>query len=359
MLARAAIMTVAAELSRVERRTMAGKGAKTTIVDVARAAGTSVSSASVALRGESGVSERTRTRILQAARRLGYQPDQRARLLREQQSRVLGVTFSVNQTFHADMIENLYHAADAAGYDLVLSAMTPTRSESQAIDNLLRDRAETLILISPEITESQLEDLSTRASVVTVGTDLRVEGVDSVGSDDHQGITDAVDHLVALGHRSIAYIDGGTTAMSSTRRNSYRDAMKAHRLGRHLRVFTGNPTEESGVGIATRILDERRELPTAVLAHNDMIALGLLLTLRSRGIAVPGDISVIGYDNTRMAALTTVQLTSVSQDAARLAQTAVERAITRAENPVSAKEIVTPAHLVVRETSGPPRPHSP
>lgn len=147
---------------------MAKEADRTTIVDVARAAGTSVSSASEALRGKPGVSDRTRTRVLNAAQRLGYQPDERARLLRLRKSPLLGVTFSVDRTFHANVIENLYHAADQTGYDFVLSATTPTRPEAKAIENLLRDRCETLILISPEIDEAQLEDLSTRASVVTM-----------------------------------------------------------------------------------------------------------------------------------------------------------------------------------------------
>jgi DNA-binding LacI/PurR family transcriptional regulator len=347
---------------RGSKREAPGRGSRreprSTIVDVARAAGTSVSSASVALRGEQGVSEQTRTRILEAARRLDYRPDHRARQLREERSRVLGVTFSVDQTFQAELIENLYRAADASEYALVLSATTRARPESRAIDDLLRDRCETLILVSPETGRPQLAALSARASVVTIGSDLRVDGVDSVHSDDRQGVTDAVDHLVAFGHRSIAYVDGGTAAMSRTRRDAYVDAMKGHRLGRQTRVFTGNPTEESGAGIANRILDERRSLPTAILAHNDMIAFGLLLTLRARGIAVPGDVSVVGYDDTRTAALTTVQLTSVGQDAARLAQTAMDRAITRTEGGVAAEEIVTPARLVPRQTSAPPRPRT-
>ena len=332
------------------------KNGRITIVDVARAAGTSVSSASVALRGEPGVSERTRTRILSVAQRLGYQPDQRARLLRQQQSRLLGVTFSVNQTFHDEVIDKLYRAADASGYNLVLSATTPARSEAQAIDNLLRDRCETLVLISPEIPEAKLAELSTQASVVTLASDLRAEGVDSVHADDRQGITDAVDHLAALGHRDITYVDGGAKVMSSTRRDAYVAAMRAHGLAEQVRVITGSPTEESGVEIATQLADAERSLPTAILTHNDMIAFGLLLTLRSKGIAVPDDVTIIGYDNTRMAALATVQLTSVSQDTALLAQTAVERAIMRTDNLASAGEIVTPAHLVIRETSGPPRP---
>ncbi|GGJ01851.1 LacI family transcriptional regulator [Saccharopolyspora subtropica] len=335
---------------------MARKTGKPTIVDVARAAGTSVSSVSVALRGEPGVSEQTRLRILDAAQRLGYRPDQRARLLREQQSRLLGVTFAVNQTFQAEVIDNLYRAADRCGYDLLLSATTPTRSASEAVDDLLRDRCETLILISPALDESQLADLSTRASVVTIGSELRVGAVDSVHSDDRQGVTDVVDHLVGLGHRHITYVDGGTTAMAAVRRAAYLEAMRTRGLGEHARVLSGDSTEESGIAAATRILDSGEPLPTAICTHNDMMAFGLLHTLRSRGIAVPDDISVVGFDNTRMAALATVQLTSVSQDAAQLARTAVERAIRRAENPAPGEEIVTPARLVIRETSGPPRP---
>src|SRR4051794_2999387 len=88
----------------------AGQAGRVTIVDVARAAGTSVSSASVALRGEPGVSEETRRRILSTADRLGYRPDQRARMLREHHSRLLGVTYTVSQAFHAEVVEHLYRA---------------------------------------------------------------------------------------------------------------------------------------------------------------------------------------------------------------------------------------------------------
>jgi DNA-binding LacI/PurR family transcriptional regulator len=270
------------------------------------------------------------------------------------------VTFSINQTFHSAVVENLYRAVAETDYDFVLSATTSTRPQAQAIENLLRDRCETIILISPEIDQAQLEDLTTRASVITLGSDLHAANADSVHSDDRQGITDAVNHLVNLGHHSITYIDGGTSAMSEVRRTAYVDAMEAHGLHEQIRIRTGSPTEESGAEIATLILDEE-PLPTAILAHNDMIAFGLLLTLRSRGIAVPGDVSIVGYDDTRIAHLSTVQLTSVSQDTSRLAQTAVRRAITRAEDPGTppGEDFVTPAQLVVRATCGPPRTRRP
>ncbi|GAA4847364.1 LacI family DNA-binding transcriptional regulator [Saccharopolyspora rosea] len=331
---------------------MTSRAGRTTIVDVARAAGTSVSSASVALRGEPGVSAQTRERILAAARRLGYRPDRQASLLRRREPRVLGVTFSVEQTFHGDLVENLYRAADASGYDLVLSAKTAGRPESRAVDNLLRDRCGPLILIAPELPRDALAQLAARTPVVTIGSDSPAEGVDSVHSDDRQGVTDAVAHLVGLGHRRIAYVDGGTAVMSATRSDAYVRTMREHGLDEHVRVISAAPTEESGIEVATGLLDGDDPLPTAILAHNDLIAVGLLLTLRSRGVRVPDDVSVVGYDDTRTAALATVRLTSVSQDAAELARRAVERATTRGDDP--AQQIVTPARLVVRDTTAPP-----
>lgn len=334
---------------------MASRSGKTTIVDVARAAGTSVSSASVALGGQPGVSEETRARVLDTARRLGYQPDQRASRLRRRRSGLLGVTFTANQQFHSDVIESLYEAADRSGYDLLLSATTRTRSAAEAVESLLRDRCETLILISPEMDEAELTELGRRASVVTIGSQLRADGVDSVRSDDRQGIAAAVDHVAELGHRRITYVDGGNTAMATVRREAYVEAMRARRLGREVRVLSGSATEESGIGAAAKIVESGDELPTAILTHNDMMAFGVLLTLRSKGIAVPDDVSVVGYDNTRLADLATIQLTSVSQDAAQLANSAITRAIARAERTAQVEEIVSPARLVVRETSRSPR----
>ncbi|WP_219412480.1 LacI family DNA-binding transcriptional regulator [Pseudonocardia nigra] len=331
------------------------KPGRVTIVDVARAAGTSVSSASVALRGEPGVSEETRHRIMQTADRLGYRPDQRARVLREQNSRLLGVTFTVSQTFHAEVVEHLYRAVADSGYDLVLSATTRTRTELQAVESLLQDRCAALVLVSPEIGNRDLAALSRRVPAVTVGSELHAESVDSVRADDRRGIAAAVEHLVAAGHRDIHYVDGGRAVLSRTRREGYRAAMSAHGLADRARVLEGHADEESGVAAATEVL-AGPSLPTAVLAYNDRTAFGVLLTLRMRGVDVPGQISVVGYDDTRLASLANVELTSVSQDPAALAAAAVRCAIARAEGQEgSAGEFVTPARLVVRKTSGPPR----
>jgi DNA-binding LacI/PurR family transcriptional regulator len=326
---------------------------RVTIVDVARAAGTSVSSASVALRGEPGVSEDTRRRILHTAERLGYRPDHRARMLREQNSRLLGVTFTLSQAFHAEVVEHLYQAVAHSGYDLVLSTATRTRTELEAVESLLQDRCAALILVSPEIGNHDLAALSRRAPAVTIGSELQVDSVDSVHADDRRGIAMAVEHLVAAGHREIHYVDGGRAVLSHTRRQGYLDAMSTHGLSGRARVFQGHADEESGDAAAIEMLAAPVR-PTAVLAHNDMTAFGLLLTLRTRGVDVPGEISLVGYDDTRLASLRNVELTSVSQDPPALATAAVRHAIARAEGQVApAGEFITPPNLVTRGTSGP------
>jgi DNA-binding LacI/PurR family transcriptional regulator len=324
-----------------------------TIVDVARAAETSVSSASVALRGEPGVSEETRRRVLATAERLGYRPDSRARMLRERQSRLLGVTCTVTQTFHAEVVEHLYRAVAETGYDLVLSATTRDRSEAAAVESLLQERCAALLLISPVIGEAELAAVGRRAPSVVIGSELTA--VDSVRADDERGIALAVEHLVVQGHEDIHYVDGGGAVLSATRCAGYLAAMRDHGLEARTRVLAGAADEESGIAAAHRLL-AGGALPTAVVAHNDMTAFGLLLALRGHGVSVPEQISVVGYDDTRLAALSTVGLTSVSQDPARLAEEAVRRAITRAEGGAADPQtFVTPPRLVIRTSTAPAR----
>ncbi|GAA1863910.1 LacI family DNA-binding transcriptional regulator [Pseudonocardia ailaonensis] len=326
-------------------------GGRITIVDVARRAGTSVSSASVALRGEPGVSEETRRRILRTADELGYRPDRRARTLREQHSRLLGVTYGVDEAFHAEVVGHLYRAVADTGYDLVLSATTRDRGEPAAVESLQRDRCAALVLVSPEMSAAELGAL--RVPTVLVGSELTAASVDSVHADDRLGIALAVGHLVGAGHRDVHYVDGGRAVLSRTRREGYLAAMAAHGLADRARVLPGGADEESGVAAAGTLL-AGPVVPTGVLTHNDMTAFGLLLALRARGVAVPGRMSVVGYDDTRLAALRSIELTSVSQDPAALAAAAIGRAIARAEgSPGPATEHVTPPRLVVRGSSGP------
>ena len=322
-----------------------------TLEDVAARAGVSRALVSIVVRGVPGASEPTRQRVLEVADELGYRPDSRARLLAGRRSRLLGVTLALDHPFHADLAEGLYSAAERHGYEVVLSAVTRDRNSRRAIDTLLDYRCAAALLIGPPVREPWLSALAERLPVIVLGQRSRSRAVDVIRTADEAGMRLAVDHLVALGHREIAHVDGARGPGAAARRGGYRSAMRRHDLTP--RVVAGGPAEEDGAA-AARALDVAP--PTAVLTYNDRCAVGLLDVFVRSGIAVPGTVSVVGYDDSQVARLPYLRLTTVSQDAAQLATLAVRRAVARLEHePVSERELVLTPHLVVRGTTAPPR----
>jgi DNA-binding LacI/PurR family transcriptional regulator len=327
--------------------------ARPTLADVAAEAGVSVALVSIVMRQAPGASAATRERVLEVARRLDYQPDSRARLLRSGQTRLLGVVFGVEHSFHHDLLVELYAAAEAIGYELTLSATTPRRDERTAIAGLLQDRCAALVLFGPQIPAAELGKLAARMPVVAMLRGVRQRTVDVVRTDDGRGLQLAVDHLVALGHRRIAHVDGGRRMLGSAeRRQGYRDAMRRHGLEAYGKVVSGGFGEEDGARAARDLLDDP---PTAVTMFNDLSATGLLDVLRRHGRAVPGDISVVGYDDSSFSRLAHIDLTTVAQDIETMARLAVARAVERIDGAtVAHREVVIPPRLVVRGTTGPP-----
>jgi DNA-binding LacI/PurR family transcriptional regulator len=314
----------------------------------------SVALASIVMRGVPGAGAATRERVLDVAERLGYRPDSRARLLRSGRSHLLGVVFDVRHAFHHGLLTGLYTAAEAAGYQLALSAVTPRRDERTAVASLLEDRCEALVLFGPRMRIGELAALTARLPVVAMGRGVRHVDVDVIHTDDARGSREAVDHLVTLGHRRIAHVDGGRAHGAAERRNGYRAAMRRHGLADLVRVVPGGPGEDDGAGAAPGLLADP---PTAVTVFNDLSATGLLQVVRRHGLDVPGDLSVVGYDDSSVSRLAHIDLTTVAQDVDAMAAHAVGRAIERIEGvPVGRRSVVTAPHLVVRGTTGPPRP---
>jgi DNA-binding LacI/PurR family transcriptional regulator len=324
-----------------------------TLADVAARAGVSVALVSIVIRDAPGASAESRRRILQAADELGYRPDTRARLLRSSRSRLLGVVFGVQHAFHGDLVTGLYTAADRRGYELALSAVTPQRDERRAVASLLQDRCEALVLLGPHAPTSYLAEVAARLPVVVVARSARHRALDTVHTADAEGLRQAVDHLVALGHHRIAHIDGGRAPGAAERRRGYRDAMRRHDLASAILVLPGGLTEEDGATAARALLDADPR-PSAVTVFNDRCALGVLDVLQRAGLAVPGDISVVGYDDSHLARLSHINLTTIAQDIEQLTALAVTRAIDRIDDaPVARRELVVAPHLVVRATTGP------
>jgi len=331
-------------------------GKRPTLAHVAARAGVSVALVSIVMRGAYGASAASRERVLKAAEELGYRPDTRARVLRSNRSRLLGVQFGLRHTFHTDLVEGIYAAAEPAGYQVALSAVAPTRGERQAVEALLADRCEALLLLGPEAPAARLAHLATQVPVVSVARRLRPAppAVDVVRTADDEGARQAVDHLVALGHRAIAHIDGGRAPGAADRRRGYRTAMHRHGLDEHIRVLPGGLTEDDGARAARTLLEENPR-PSGVLAFNDRCATGVLDTFLRAGVTVPGEISVVGFDDTSLSRLAHIDLTTVAQDIPRLAELAVGRAIARLDGEAvpDGEQVVAP-RLVVRGTTGAP-----
>jgi DNA-binding LacI/PurR family transcriptional regulator len=320
-----------------------------TLADVAARAEVSTALVSIVMRDVPGASPATRERVRQAANDLGYEPDRRARLLRSGRTRLLGVVFSVRHAFHGDLITGLYEAADQAGYELTLSAITPTRSEARAVRGLLAERCDAVILLSLEGASASLSELARQVPVVVLGRAVRDPSVDVVRNDDRVGLHMAVEHLVALGHERIIHVDGGRNPGSAERRRGYREAMERNGLASQIRVVTGGTSEADGAEAARQIIDEP---PTAVTMFNDRSATGLLEVVRGAGLRVPQDLSVVGFDDDRLSRLGYINLTTIGQDAAAMTSLAIERAIDRVEGrDVEQRAVVTPPHLVQRGTT--------
>jgi DNA-binding LacI/PurR family transcriptional regulator len=332
-----------------------GRAGRPTMRDVAARVGVSQTLVSLVLRNAPGASEQTRERVLRAAAELGYRPDTAAQVLRRTRSRHIGVLFTMRQPFDIDLVEAIYPAAERHGYHVVLGAIGAGRDDRQAVEELLAYRSEALILDGTTVKAAQLARVADQMPVVDIGRRVSGDSVDVVRVADERGARLAVDHLAGLGHRRIVHIDGGGQPAAAERRRGYRRAMRRHGFQDDIRVLSGDYTEEAGAAAGRLILSEG-QLPTAIFAANDRCAHGLLDTLIRAHVDVPGEVSVVGYDDSEVARLSFINLTTVRQDAAVMAEQAVQAVVERLDHGRSqARDIVLEPSLVVRGTTGPPR----
>lgn len=328
--------------------------ARPTMEDVAAKAGVSRALVSLVMRNSPKVSEERRTRVLCAAHELGYQPHAMARSLASRTSTVLGVMVSdLRNAFFADVVEGLDAAAEAAGFHLILN--TGGRSaarEAAALRSLLSFRPAGVILLSPVIQASAIEAASRECPVVLVSRTSRAPGVDTVNDDGEAGSALAVEHLVSLGHRRIAHLDGGGAAGAAARRRGFQQAMRKHSL--EPIVVRSEHTDTAGEKAVHELLGHhaRADLPTALVAGNDFNAVGAISALEEAGLRVPEDVSVVGYDNTSLAALRHLSLTTVDQPRTEMGRLAIEALLerVRGERAEPVRHLLHPS-LVVRSTT--------
>jgi DNA-binding LacI/PurR family transcriptional regulator len=321
--------------------------------DLADHVGVSRQLVSLVLRDLPGASAETRRKVRKAAEELGYHPDASARVLRGRRSYQLGVVFTMHEPFEVDLVEALLTEAAARGYSLVLGPLTGDRSLATVSGQLLGQRIEGLIVLATDDGAATMAGLPARVPVVQLGGPMASTPLDDVRVDDEIGMGLLVDHLVGLGHRTIVHATGGDGPNAHSRRDQYVRAMERH--GLEPDVVESAYTEEAGSAAAEALL-ARPVLPTALMAANDRCAVGALAALARRNVAVPDTISVVGFDDSSVARLPFIQLTTVRHEPSRLAAEALEAMITRIESPTAPITAHRDAPtLVVRRSSGPAR----
>lgn len=326
---------------------------KPTMDDVARRAGVSRSLVSLALSGSERVSESSRRAVERAADDLGYRPNLIARHLASRRTGTVGLIVNdLHNPYFPGIADGIKRALDERGYRLLInSAFLDDGDELAALETFIDFRVDGIILAGSRAHFERIEQAASSVPIVVASRPAPSRAVDTVNSDDHLGATIAVEHLVALGHRHICHIDGGNGAGASLRRQGYEDTMRRHGLPVH--VETAAFTEASGVVAAERALRGDRPC-TAIFAGNDLSALGAIDVIDRLGLRIPHDVSIIGYDNTFVAALRHVALTSIDQNRQRLGEMAVGALLERIDGgrTEAIHQVIEP-RLVVRRTTAP------
>jgi LacI family transcriptional regulator len=329
-----------------------GKTRRTTLAVIARLAGVSVATVSKVVNGRSDVAPHTRSRVQDLLRHHGYVAPMTRRLA-EAECPTIEVQFEGDlKAYVAEALEGVIDAAATLGVSVVISK--PDRTPRRATNPAEAGRR-ALIAVTSVYTPAYLSAL-TRAGLPLVVLDPlhqpRSE-VNSVGSTNFAGGLAATQHLLSLGHRRIAYLGGPAIAASNqARMHGYQAAMEAEKMPvPRFYVRPGEFTHQAGMAGAAELLDLGKP-PTAVVAGNDEIALGIIETARARGMRVPENLSVVGFDDTRLAKMSSPPLTTVKQPLREMGGVALRTALRLANGEkLESHHIELATELVVRSST--------
>jgi DNA-binding LacI/PurR family transcriptional regulator len=330
------------------------------IKDVAREAGVSTATVSHVINGTKYVTDDTRKRVLDAVERCEYHPNAHARSLASGRSNMLGLLISdISNPFFPEVVKSIESAAFERGYNVILlnTNYDPERA-ADYVRRLSELKMAGVALMTSELDSDLFHEITRRqVSVVFDSHDLAGERMSNICVDYAAGIEEAVRHLVSLGHRRIAHIAGASRIPSGViRREAFIDFMRRYLPDEPApAVYEGDFRLDGGRRAASEIL-ALPELPTAVIAANDMMALGAMREFRKAGLSIPADISVVGFDDIAFAALSEPPLTTVCSPRAEIGRRVVEALVALIEHPEQqGSELRIPTHLITRDSTAPPR----
>ncbi|MBI4028358.1 MAG: LacI family DNA-binding transcriptional regulator [Verrucomicrobia bacterium] len=333
--------------------------------EIARVSGVSRTAVSFALnsRLRSRLRRETREQILAVAQRLGYQPNRAALALRTGRFHAVGLVIpDVANMYFAEMIQIFEQLLEARGYDLVLEdTHASLEREKFCLEKMLARQVDGIICFLADVfshDEFFMRQWNARKPVVFIGSERSDLPVDAVDIDFAKGMARATDHLVDLGHRRIAFLCGLAAKQSDVGRvRLFKEGLERHGLpvGENSLIRCGHRMEDGFKAFGDYLRQiPSQNWPTAVMALNDIMAIGVMRAAGERDLRIPADLSVIGVDNTPLAAYLPIPLTSVSQPCRETAQQAVDYFLERLESKSwpPPRQKVFETDLVIRQSTG-------
>jgi LacI family transcriptional regulator len=332
-------------------------GRRPTIYDVARLAGVSTATVSRALNGTGQIAPATRAAIDAAVAQLGYHPNTAARTLVTRSTQTIALLLpDIANPFYADLVAGIQRRALETGHAMLLCTTESDPEREEQYLNLLRAKqvdgvlVDGLVLPPDRIARFVRDGLP----IVCLDRDVDSASVPLVQVDNRLGARKATEHLLSLGHRRIAHVAGSPElGISQERLGGYRDALAAAGIEPDPGLVAAGSFTEEGGHAATRALLAAAE-PTALFAANDLSAIGALSAIAEAGLEVPGDVSVVGFDDLRLSRFTTPPLTTIHQPGLEIARraTALLLDLAAGREPERRRYVLEP-ELVVRASTAP------
>ncbi|MBN1451090.1 MAG: LacI family DNA-binding transcriptional regulator [Anaerolineales bacterium] len=329
-----------------------------TIIDVAREASVSNSTVSRVVNNSERVKPETREKVLSAMARLGYVANQQARSLRGGRSRIVGlVVHEVGNPYIGEIIRGIDEELAANNYRLMLYTTRRHKTrESTFVAEILGGMADGLLVLLPRDLGSYVKKLKQqRFPFVLIDYPGDENGFSSVIATNWQGAYDATAYLIGLGHTRIGFITGLMEVSAAVKRlEGYKDALSNHNIEYDASlVYEGDFFQPDGFAGAEYLLD-LPERPTAIFSSNDVSAFGAIDAIRNRGLRIPDDISVIGFDDIPQAEYGIPRLTTVRQPLAYMGRVGIQMLLRRINEPdIPTEQLVVSTELIVRDSCRP------
>jgi len=333
---------------------------KVTIIEVAAEAGVSFATVSRVVNNDPHVKPATRERVLAAMQRLGYVANRQARSLAGGRSNTIGLLVpDLGTGYIGEIIRGIDTELSWNDIDLVLyTTHRMATKEANYVANLARGMVDGLLLVLPRNPVDYIETLTRRNfPFVLIDHQGTVESCPAVGATNWQGAYTATEYLITLGHRRIGFITGSIDlGCSQDRLKGYRSALRTHHIAETPElVYEGTFFQPDGYAGACALLD-LPDPPTAIFASNDVMAMGVMDAVRNRGLRIPDDISVVGFDNIPQSAMVYPPLTTVQQPLEQMGRVAAQMLIGILNDiEKDTTRIELPTELVVRGSTSSPK----